>query len=535
MAILRFLLRSAGPAAFVMALLSASTGAFNAGLVAVVHQTLVHGASALLLAAFFGLGLGRIVTGYYSGVLVTRYSHESITALRRELIEKLLSVPYARFERMGRERVLAALTEDIATLNSALQILPGFVLNLAIVAGGACYLSYLSLPTFLVLSVVGALGALAYGKLGASARRHFTRVRDLHERLLKHLRALTDGTKELKQHAGRRRAFLEREVRGTSDGLLEHNLLAQARFQLAQAGSSFTSLLIVGAVLFLMPRWTGMSQAALSGYVLTALYLTGPVGAVVRVFPFFATAEIARKRIDEIANELGRDAREQIAGETHSTLSRVQLHEVTHHYESERGETRFTLGPVSLELAPGELVFITGENGSGKSTLAKLLIGLYSPEQGELRWNGERVDDHNRDAYRQLFSVVHADFFLFESLLGLGAADGGMDQLATELLRKLELDAHVTVQDGVVSSLKLSQGQRRRLALLTAYLEDRPIYVFDEWAADQDPAFKEVFYRQLLPELRARGKAVVVITHDDRYFDLADRTVKLSKGRAVTT
>jgi putative ATP-binding cassette transporter len=89
----------------------------------------------------------------------------------------------------------------------------------------------------------------------------------------------------------------------------------------------------------------------------------------------------------------------------------------------------------------------------------------------------------------------------------------------------------VQVKDGTLSTIELSQGQRKRLALLTAFLEDRPFYIFDEWAADQDPFFREVFYLQLLPELKAKGKTVLVISHDDRYYSLGDRIIKLDYGK----
>jgi putative ATP-binding cassette transporter len=170
-----------------------------------------------------------------------------------------------------------------------------------------------------------------------------------------------------------------------------------------------------------------------------------------------------------------------------------------------------------------------GGNGSGKTTLAKLLIGLYSPEEGEIRFGGKSITDENRDEYRQSFSVVFTDFFLFDSLLGLDNIN--IDGDARYYLEKLQLDQTVRVSDGVLSTINVSQGQRKRLALLTAYLEDRAIYLFDEWAADQDPVFKEIFYLQLLPELKARGKTVIVISHDDRYYHVADRIIKLDYGR----
>ena len=184
-----------------------------------------------------------------------------------------------------------------------------------------------------------------------------------------------------------------------------------------------------------------------------------------------------------------------------------------------------------MTLATGELVFIIGGNGSGKSTFVKVLTGLYLPQQGTVRLNGEVIAPTTQDWYRQHFAAVFSDFYLFKKLLGLdpslivSQADGW--------LKTLRIQHKVTIQDGEYSTVNLSQGQRKRLALVTAMLEDRPFYVFDEWAADQDPQYKEVFYGELLPELRARGKGVIVVTHDDRYFHVGDRVLKLDEGKIV--
>jgi putative ATP-binding cassette transporter len=215
------------------------------------------------------------------------------------------------------------------------------------------------------------------------------------------------------------------------------------------------------------------------------------------------------------------------ASQSHG-YERLKLEAVTHSYDNEDGDG-FKLGPVDLRFRPAEVVFLVGGNGSGKTTLAKVLTGLYAPDEGAIFLDGERITNETRDQYRQLFATVFSDFYLFESLLGLKS--DALHEEALHYLRRLQLDRKVQVVDGVLSTTDLSHGQRKRLALLTAYLEDRPFYVFDEWAADQDPLFKEIFYLRLLPELKLRGKTVVVISHDERYFHVADRVLKLNYGK----
>jgi len=120
---------------------------------------------------------------------------------------------------------------------------------------------------------------------------------------------------------------------------------------------------------------------------------------------------------------------------------------------------------------------------------------------------------------------------LFDRLLGNVSQEN--QDVINRLLVDLNLSEKVSISNGRFSTTSLSDGQRRRLALLVSFLEDKDLYVFDEWAADQDPMFKETFYHQVLPTLKNKGKAVVVISHDDRYFDVADKILVMENGQLI--
>jgi putative ATP-binding cassette transporter len=284
-----------------------------------------------------------------------------------------------------------------------------------------------------------------------------------------------------------------------------------------------------------MPRFEPISKEAMTGYIVTILYLMGPLVGVLSSFSAFGRAAISFQKVSDLGVSLENHSGELCPVNVRDgtvTFERLELVGVTHSYHVEKEDSTFVLGPIDLTINQGELIFLVGGNGSGKSTLAKMVTGLYPPEAGEIRLNGQTVTDANRDDFRQIFSAVFGDFYLFESFLGLES--NNLDEQARHYLEQLHLSHKVRIENGILSTTALSQGQRKRLALLTAYLEDRPFYMFDEWASDQDPLFKAIFYTQLLPELKARGKTTLVITHDDKYFDLADRILKLDFGKLIT-
>ena len=536
--LVRFLLR--GPKRTLLVLLATGllSGVCSAGLLAVVN-VLVHqtgGVPRALALLFAALAVAKIAAHGVSQLSLVYLVQDAVLDLGLKLCAQVTRTSLRTLEKKGPSHILAVLTDDVATVAWALQCVPGLTINGAVLVGGAVYLAWLSWTIFLGVVGLMLVGALTYKALHDRAFRLIYAARESRASLFRHFRSLTEGIKELLMHRGRREAFLSEDLTHTALSLRHLNLVATKQYMIADAWTQFLFYGLIGAILLVFADLLKLPGESLTGYVFTILYLMNPLWAVIGTVPTLIRGQVALEKIEGLA--LGFDSleedREADMGFLPQTLqtASLELEGVVFSYEDDGpGNDRFVLGPVDFRLGPGDLVFIVGGNGSGKSTFVKVLVGLYRQRLGEIRLGGRPIADSNRDWYRQHFSVVFSDFYLFEKFLGLDKKT--LDVRAQMYLRRLALDQKVQVTDQRLSTTDLSQGQRRRLALLTAYLEDRPFYVFDEWAADQDPQYKEVFYTELLPELRARGKAVAVITHDDRYFHLGDRIIKLDEGKIV--
>jgi len=531
MGALFFLLKSSRGLVLVALVAGAVAGLSNTGLLALINGSLSSAnATTVLIWGFAGLCLLMVVSRFVSNVLLIRLSQNAVFDLRVSLSRRILSAPLRRLEELGAPRLLASLTDDVPVIANALVSIPLLFMNMVIVAGCLIYLGWLS--WWVLLGVLGfmALGVVVYQVLMKKALHYLTLGRRQWDDLFKHLGALVSGTKELKLHRSRREAFLSQSLEASASALRREIVTGNNLYAAASSWGHVLIFVLIGLLLFAVPRSGGEFQTTL-GYVLIILYMMTPIEYVLTVVPALGRANVALKKIEELGFQLQDQAevKPEYSENVLPSWGRLELSNITHAYYNEGEDDQFVLGPIDLTLDVGELVFLVGGNGSGKTTLAKLLTGLYVPETGEIRLGGEPISNENRDAYRQLFSVVFSDFFLFDSILGLDTE--GLDAKIRSYLVQLQLQHKVKVKDTALSTTDLSQGQRKRLALLTAYLEDRPFYLFDEWAADQDPVFKEVFYLQILPELKARGKTVLVITHDDHYFSVADRLIKLDYGK----
>ncbi|MHC5738260.1 cyclic peptide export ABC transporter [Nostoc sp.] len=536
MNLIRLLLRTSSLHLFFAILAGIFSGGTAAGLIALINTTLSQNqpSRTILIWSFIGLCLLRLIANFTSQVLLIQLSQKAILNLRILLTRRILASPLRHLEQIGAPGLLAVLTEDIQTISNTVITVPFVCINIAIVIACLIYLGWLSKIVFLIGISFMFLGIFSYSLPMMKAMSFLKLAREQEDTLFKHFRTVTQGTKELKLHRRRRQAFLSEDLHTTALSSRHHNVVGMSIFAAAASWGQILFFVAIGLLLFILPTINKIPPAILSAYAITIIYLISPLEYIMSMMPSIIKALVALKKVESLglslanySNEIG----DNISLKSDKNWNSLELVNITHAYYQEREESNFILGPINLKFYPGEVVFIVGGNGSGKSTLAKLITGLYIPETGNI-YLDDNLINNNLEWYRQQFSVVFSDFYLFDRFLGLDSSD--LDIQTRKYLVQLQLDHKVKVNNGVLSTTDLSQGQRKRLALVSAYLEDRPIYMFDEWASDQDPVFKEIFYTQLLAELKNRGKTVLVISHDDQYFYLADRIVKLEYGQVKT-
>ena len=533
MKLLSFLVRYSPKSVALAVLAGIISGASNAGLLALFNSALKGGTpSSFLIWSFIAFCIFLPLTRFVSEILLTHIAQNALFNLRMRLCRQIIAAPLRHLEELGAHRLMASLTDDVPTITGTLVALPLLCINIAVVIGGLIYLGLLSWIVLLAVLGFMVLGIITYQLPIVKALRSFRLAREDGDALFKHFRSLTSGTKELKLHHRRREAFLNDVVQTTATSLRRNNIKGITIYTAASSWGQVLVFVVIGLVLFVLPMLKNIDSQTLTGYTITLLYLMTPLQVIMNTVPNLGRANVSLQKVEDLGLTLaakGTEGEFSKPLDASSSWQGLELSGVTHSYMREGEKSSFILGPINMKLQRGEVIFIKGGNGSGKTTLAKLIAGLYIPEAGEILMDSQPINDETREDYRQYFSVAFSDFHLFESLLGLDSPK--LDDHARDYLAKLQLDHKVEVKDGVLSTTDLSQGQRKRLALLTAYLEDRPIYIFDEWAADQDPMFKEIFYYQILQELKSRGKTVLVISHDDRYYHVADRIIKLEYGK----
>ena len=527
---------------FVAFLAGASSTVILAVVNSVATDSQLHSGGNAQYVALYGLALlVYIFSQRYVLNTTTDEVERIVDEWRRRLIRKLAASRLVGVEKIGHGAIFTAINADTQTVSHTAGSLILGVQAVMMILCTAVYIATLSLPALGLVVVVLLLAARVYARRGQRASQDLRRAHEEIGALHEMVEALLGGFKEIKLSSRRAAELLDDAVR-VSSRTAHYRSLAQRTLGMNFVFSQAAIFVLLGSLVFILPVLS-TTFAAITVKVLTAvLFLVGPVSGVISAAPQITVANAAAENLLAVEKLLddnveppgtgagtGADAGTR-AGSAPASFDTIELRHAV--FTRGEGSDRFTVGPVDLSIRRGETLFITGGNGSGKTTLVKLLTGLYPLDSGSLVLDGQPVDAQGLQGYRDLFGAIFSDFHLFRTLYGLDPVDSAH---ADALIDEMEIESKVHIEGGRrFSTVGLSTGQRKRLALVAAQLEGRPVLVLDEWAADQDPHFRAKFYEVLLPRLQHKGVTVIAITHDDRYFHHADRRVHIEDGRIAS-
>lgn len=512
--------------------LSVFSGAANALLVFTIIDALNRehpvedGVIYYYLIGIFGYIFSQAIARIKLARLVSDY----IFNKRMSIIKRIMASSFSKVENIKKEDMLTTLNNDTQAIGELPNIIVRFTTNMVTLVICFIYMGIVNSFALVATMIVIALAVSLYMLSGSYVRKHWEKRRDIEAKYIGFINGLKAGFKELYLNKARKKEYYL-DIKECCD---VHRIKTREG-EFAITGSFITGELlftiVIGFVVFVFALiFEDMGKRDIMIFTLILLYITGPINVALGMFPQIIHARISLERIKSFRNALrnikgdNKKQNEWKAGSDINSVSNLVIENVEFRYEN--GPNSFSIGPVSFRVSAGETLFITGGNGSGKTTLIKVISGLYSRSGGRILVNGNVV---SASKLSQMYASVFSEYHLFEYLYGIDHQE--KRELINEYLSILELEGKISLEKGRFNTLNLSSGQRKRLALMVAMLEDRPIYLFDEWAADQDPAYKDIFYKQLLRDLKKRNKCVIVVTHDDRYFHLADKLIRIERGK----
>ncbi|AYN27007.1 MULTISPECIES: multidrug ABC transporter permease/ATP-binding protein [Buttiauxella] len=513
------------PFLMVMAL-SLLSAALGIGLIAFINLRLIEtpDISLSVLPEFLGLLLLLMAVTLGSQWALTTLGHHFVFRLRSEFIKRLMDTHVERIEKLGSAALLAGLTSDVRNITIAFVRLPELVQGIILTLGSAAYLAWLSPKMLGVTAIWVAITVYGGYVLVARVYKHLAQLREIEDQLYNDYQTVIEGRKELALNRERaERVFEDTYIPHASD--YRRHIIRADTFHLSAVNWSNIMMLGVIGLVFWMANSLGWSDTNIAAtFSLTLLFLRTPMLSAIGALPTLLTAQVAFNKLNQF-KLAPYDAKFPRSKEP-ADWQTLEMRDVVFQY----ADNTFCVGPLNLTIKRGELLFLIGGNGSGKSTLAMLLTGLYQPVSGAIYLDGKKIDASNQDDYRKLFSAVFTDVWLFDRLLGPQGKQAN-SALVSSWLERLKMSEKLELENGTILNLKLSKGQRKRVALLLALAEERDIILLDEWAADQDPHFRREFYQVLLPLMQQMGKTIFAISHDDHYFVHADRLLEMRQGQ----
>jgi len=520
-------------------LLSILTGAFSFGFITFVNRLInemMHPVAAIdhrrNILIFAAIILFFVLSRRFLAISTIRFSQRIFWKLRTDIIHLVLKANYEQFK--GKQNLVsAALIRDVNALTNASLNIIQFSTSVIMIIACFIYMALLSVPLFFITLFVVIAGISVYYWNMNKNQRFFRIGRDLDDNFIGSFNSLLSGFKEIQLDPRKGDEIYEKEIKVVSANSIRNSQKAYVGFLNNQMTGQVLFYCLIAFLLLFLKFWINLDTQIVVNFLFILLFLLGAVETTMVILPGLIQAKVSAERLTELRQELSNNEFSDyrwVGDLATNGFETIRVDKVKYRYPEEEGsgEEGFSIGPISLEINKGDVVFIYGGNGSGKTTFILTLLGLLKPSEGTIYLKDMPLDDSNYKAFRLLFGVVFSDFYLFNKLYGIGQVNKAR---ADQLIELFELDGLVTFEGNAFSTGDMSTGQRKRLALIGTLLENKPILVLDEWAADQDPHFRRKFYNEIIPILKNDGYTLICITHDDKYYHCADRLYKMDYGR----
>ena len=539
MPLVELLSREAGASRQDLAVATLASGAANGVMIAVINQAAAsarYGALNGRLLAIFLAALALYVLGLrFVFASATGVVEQMLMRMRVRLMQRIADAELLVLHEVGKPRIFQAITQDTTLISESQGMLVAAAHSVVMVGFTGIYVLTVSAPALLTIVGVIVAGVLLYLARGRELLRLVGAGTAESVRFLDLTSDLVDGLKEIRLSQARRSAVLA-ELRRVAVRLRDVTMRATSVYNENAVFSQAFFYILIAIIVFVLPRLVVGFAREVPELVATVLFVIGPLSTIVTAVPSLNKANEAARSLMALEGAIGRAGVEPVAPEASSTRVQpmvlrdtIECRGIVFGYPGSEADA-FSIGPIDLIVRHGEITMVIGGNGSGKTTLLKVIAGLYTPAAGSLLLDEVTVTPERQASYREMFGAIFSDFHLFRRLYGV---DASPDAVAARF-DQMKIAGKIAYRDGGFSTVELSTGQRKRVALAVVLLEDRPVMIFDEWAAEQDPEFRASFYETLLPELRRAGKTLLVATHDDRYFAVADTIVKMEFGRVQT-
>jgi len=504
-------------------LVSIATSLLGVGVLAFINNYLLK-QSEQSLALILGFVL-MLVVFFASSVLVelalSIFGQNFIYKMQRRVVKQILDTNVLKIDKIGKAKLLASLSADVRTVSFGLLRFPDFIQSNILILCTSAYLCYLSPEIFALCFVFIAFIFSINHIFMKKTYQYFKKARDNDDALQNDYQNIIDGRKELTLNAFRAKFYYEHDFDNNARAKKHNNTMSNVMQSLSSNWTNVTLLALVGLEFYFSLHFGWATFEDATTIALAIFFLRTPLFSMISTFPTLLMAKVALEKIEKL--DLVEFKSEFRLDQFKNSWQSIHFKEVAFAYDE-----KFSLKPTTLDIHKGELIFLIGKNGSGKSTFSMLLAGLILSESGAIYLDDLKITRENLSLYRSLITAIFSDFHLFTQTM---RDENFADKAKIDYwLKVLELENKTQIENNTLQITKLSTGQRKRLAMLIALLEERDILILDEWAADQDPVFRRFFYTKLLPLLKQSGKTIFAISHDEAYFDMADRIFLAQNG-----